>query len=314
MTVAPGPATLDRLDGQAAFGSGAPPSGAAADDRSGRFWLVIDDHVRLAVKVALITGRPLLLEGPSGSGKSSLARAVANTLGWTYYEVVITSQTRLEELTGSVDVVRRLQQAELSARRDDVEFPTGLEPFIEPGVLWWAFDPRSAAGPAGRRDPGIPAAVPADDPSAVVLVDEIDKAEPDLPNNLLVPLGSSQLSAEGRDKAVEVTRPYPPLVVITSNQERDLPPAFLRRCVAIELTNPSPDQLVAIAQHHVGAGEDYVRGVLATLAGMGAGASMTAADFVDAVRAAHGLGLGPGPGDPRWAQVASILRRSSPSR
>jgi MoxR-like ATPase len=311
---------LERLDGASAYGSGAEPSAAAADDRSGRFWLVTDNAMRLAVEVALLTGRPLLLEGPSGSGKSSLARALANTLGWVYYEMVITSQTRLEELTGYVDVVRRLHQAELASRRPEIEFPRGLGPFVEPGVLWWAFDPGSAMSSGvragldwsekvdGPRDPGTKPQPLVDDPgSAVVLLDEIDKAEPDLPNNLLVPLGSQELRVEGRRDAVEVTRRHRPLVVITSNQERDLPPAFLRRCVVTRTELPTPDQLVEIAAGHVDVEPAFVESVRDRFFAPGdPNERMSPAEFVDAVRAARGL-RGRADEERRWKQVRAIL-------
>lgn len=328
---------LDRLEDAKYFGSGARPSALTADDRSGRFWLVTDERVRLAVQVALLTGRPLLLEGPSGSGKSSLARALANTLGWTYYETVITSQTRLEELVGYVDVVRRLHEAELSSRRGEVDFPRGLGAFLVPGILWWAFDPHSAllcgtragadsdaavdsprdpgiapdggadfdAAVDGLRDPGVALDPPVDEPaSAVVLLDEIDKAEPDLPNNLLVPLGSQELRVEGRAGAVVVTRRHRPLVVITSNQERDLPPAFLRRCVLLQIGLPAPAQLVAIAAGHVDVEPAFAERVRDRL--FATDDRVSPAEFVDAVRAARGFAGRPDE-EQRWRQVRDIL-------
>jgi MoxR-like ATPase len=283
------------------------PSGQAGDDRRGHYWLVTHERIRLAVKVALITGRPLLVEGPSGSGKSALARAVCETLGWTYYETVVTSQTRFDELTGSIDLIRRLHQAEVAGRVDDGELP-GVEAFVEPGVLWWALDPASAtaAGQGGHRDPGRPARQPADEVGAVVLMDEIDKAEPDLPNNLLVPLGSWEFRVEGRTEPIALERPHRPLVFITSNQERDMPPAFLRRCVVLELTYPAPEELVEIAGRHVpGAAPALIDQVRRRLVPSG-DHQVSPAEFIDAVRAADGLGLGPND-DERWRAVQSIV-------
>jgi MoxR-like ATPase len=262
----------------------------------------------MAVKVALITGRPLLVEGPSGSGKSALARAVSESLGWTYYETVVTSQTRLEHLTGWVDLVRRLHHAEVAGRRDDGPLP-GLDAFVQPGVLWWALDPASAAaaGQGSHTDPGIEARKRAtEDDGAVVLIDEIDKAEPDLPNNLLVPLGSWELRVEGRSAPIELKRSRRPLVVITSNRERDMPLAFLRRCVALELDYPRPAELIEIAQHHVDAPPELSQLVCTKLVDE-EGHRVSPAEFVDAVRAADGLGLDAESGPEIWETVRSIV-------
>jgi MoxR-like ATPase len=322
MTRLPDSDLLDRLDGGDFGSGGTPAAGAAADDRSGRFWLVVDDRIRLAVKVALLTGRPLLVEGEPGSGKSSLARALANTLGWSYLEHVMTSQTRLDELTGYVDHVARLHEAQLSGRVEGRTFPAELQPFVRPGVLWWALDPASAAscgseegaeGAEGQRDPReLPVGGLAERSSAVVLLDEIDKAEPDLPNNLLVPLGSLELRVEGRPDKVTPACDYPPLVVITSNRERDLPPAFLRRCILIALAFPSPAQLVQIAAGHVPeAGAALIAAVRDRFVPGDQNDEMSPAEFVDAVRAAHGLGLQAG--DERWDDVEAIMRRRDES-
>jgi MoxR-like ATPase len=300
---------LARIESTTEFGSG-DPSGAAGDDRRGHYWLVTDDRVLLAVKVALITGRPLLVQGPSGSGKSALARAVSESLGWTYYETVVTSQTRIDALTGWVDLVQRLHQAELAVRGERGEpgpLPD-LEAFVRPGVLWWALDPGSAAeaGLTSNRDPGIPARQPAEDLGAVVLIDEIDKAEPDLPNNLLVPLGSWELRIEGRLEPVSLRRPQRPLVFVTSNQERDMPPAFLRRCVVLDLTYPTPAQLMEIARTHLGASEQLVQLVAEQLVAE-KDHQVSPAEFVDAVRAADGLGLDDQSSSETWRAVRSIV-------
>ena len=123
------PKVLEKLSGDELGDGSAVPSDSAGDDRSGRYWLVKNHRLTLAIKIALITGRPLLLEGPSGIGKSSLARAISETLGWTYYETIVTSQTRLETLTGSVDLVRRLHDA--SRNDTSTTFQSSLEAFLE---------------------------------------------------------------------------------------------------------------------------------------------------------------------------------------
>src|SRR4051812_43067702 len=99
-----------------------------------------DDRVVTAVNVALATRRPLLVTGYPGSGKSSLALAVARELEWSYAERVITSRTELADLTAGFDAVRRLADSQL---RDEGLLPSWA--YVEPGVLWWAFESDSAA-------------------------------------------------------------------------------------------------------------------------------------------------------------------------
>jgi MoxR-like ATPase len=290
------------------------------DRRDGEVYVYGDDEqIVLAVNVALATGRPLLVFGPAGCGKSSLAASIHRTMGWRYYEATITSRTQAQDLLWTFDVVRRL--ADATARPPpsaaDVPYsPTGdLHRYVVPGVLWWAFDPQSAAGHglgrAAAPDTVISDPSPdAPDMPAVVLLDEIDKADPDVPNNLLVPIGS--LSFTVKETGTQVTAAKIPLLVITTNEERDLPPAFLRRCVVLRLPIPSERQLVAIAEAHFGTdhaalytdlarktralGVDYEkRGLRAP----------SAAEFLDAVRAC--LELRMDQSSPQWEALLSAV-------
>jgi MoxR-like ATPase len=209
---------------------------------------VFSEEIVLAVNVALATRRPILVRGESGTGKSTLARIVAKVLGWRYYERVVTSRTQARDLLWEIDLLRRLHDAYIGKLGDD------YEPYVVPGVLWWAFDPHRAEWKGG--DPVEGAEPPLTDPSgvkherAVVLLDEIDKADPDVPNNLLVPLGSLAFEVEETRVAVATTRERAPLVMITTNEERELPRAFLRRCVELVLAMPTRERLVEIARAH----------------------------------------------------------------
>jgi MoxR-like ATPase len=200
--------------------------------------------IELAINVALATRRPLLLSGPSGCGKSCLARNVALTLGRRYYEFVVTARSEARDLLWGFDALHRLNDAQARTRK--------LKPdqsYVEPGRLWWALDPESASWRGTER--GIPAEERANDPSempgdnAVLLIDEIDKADPDFPNNLLVPLGSFQFFVESARYLVNGQRT--PLVLITTNRERELPRAFLRRCVTLEIPALGIPELVEVA-------------------------------------------------------------------
>src|SRR5689334_6166751 len=83
------------------------------DERTGSVYVYSDPQIELAVNVALVTGRPLLVRGPSGTGKSSLAHSVANHLGWRFYEHVVSSRTQARDLLWEVDLLRRLRDAQI---------------------------------------------------------------------------------------------------------------------------------------------------------------------------------------------------------
>ena len=216
---------------------------AQVGDQRGGALYVYSDKVKLAVRVALVTGRPLLVRGPPGWGKSSLAASVAKYKKWRYLEKVISSRTQARDLMSELDLVRRLSDAQMRDRSVDPDWGR----YIRPGVLWEAFDPAEAAaqrrhfdGRATSEAGATAAGQGAPIAPAVVLLDEMDKADPDVPNNLLVALGSLQftvdeISDEKGPKTVAAAAEMVPLIIVTTNDERDLPRAFLRRCVEIEL-------------------------------------------------------------------------------
>ena len=225
----------------------AAPEAAAGSlgDQGGGSVYVYTERIVLAVNVALATGRPLLVRGPSGSGKSSLARNVAHVLKHRYYETVISSRTQARDLLWEVDLLRRLNDAQ--SLKD--AFDADLSRYVMPGPLWWAFDRESALRHStAAAEPGPEQKYP--DAPAVVLLDEIDKADPDVPNNLLVPLGSLRFLVEETGEQVKATPGKAPLVFITTNDERELPTAFLRRCVEIILPAAPDERLVQIGKAH----------------------------------------------------------------
>jgi MoxR-like ATPase len=274
------------------------------DRRDGRVYIYTDE-IELAVNLALATSRPLLVRGPSGSGKSSLAQSVAYILGWRYYEDVSSSRTQAQDLLWRFDTVRRLSDA-LERGRDVSE--TGR--YIQPGVLWWAFDRESAARLTGQSDP-TPWVETADAPQAVVLIDEIDKADPDVPNNLLVPLGSFRFSVP--ELKTEVVAGKLPLVVITTNDERELPNAFLRRCVVTTLKRPERQRLIDIANEHFGADESGLYGSIADVLASVASVkdkrgqpTPSTAEYLDAIAVSSVLDIKPGD-SAEWQAMVSAM-------
>jgi MoxR-like ATPase len=293
-----------------------------------------DDELHLAVELALSTGRPLLLRGDPGSGKSSLAAYIARNLGWRYYEHVVTSATQAQDLLWRYDAVRRLADAQARPNRELNDFE-----YVEPGILWWVFDSETA------RRRGAPVSAPqpkeATEPNsrlnksrahdrAVVLIDELDKADPDVPNALLVPLGSTRFHVDdvnidvmrAPDRAATREQLSRLLVVITTNEERDLPSAFLRRCVVHKLIHPDAVRLVEIARRHFERpdqpfGEDDValcRSIADQVEELRKAATAAArrppstAEYLDAVRACRTLHITVGPSK-AWQALEKVLLR-----
>jgi len=217
-----------------------------------------------AVNAAIAAKRPLLVLGEPGTGKTQLAEAVARELRRAFVAAVVDARTEPRDLLYEVDSVARLGEAQLlgaarypvgSPRRRlgrtaDAPGQQGRRPqldirnFVEPQVLWWAFDWQSACRQAAISGTAIPEqAGPGFEANGVVaLIDEIDKAESDIPNALLEALGDARFVPPGAGASVAAVEPEP-LVMITTNEERALPNAFTRRCLVLRLRLPEDDEL-----------------------------------------------------------------------
>jgi MoxR-like ATPase len=223
-----------------------------------------------AIKAALGARRPLLIRGEPGTGKSELARAAAEVLHRPLVTEVISSRTEPSDLHWKFDAVARLGQAQLLGVTGATDRLESLREqlFLAPGSLWWVFDWKgaemqyNAASVKGAR-PREPKPEWNWKPEqgTVLLIDEIDKADPDLPNGLLESLGNGEFNVQHVKDAVRCSKANePPLVIITTNEERELPAAFVRRCLVLKLALPEGEALkpwlIARGKAHFGTGID----------------------------------------------------------
>ena len=183
---------------------------------------VATDDLKLAVNAALALERPLLVKGEPGTGKTLLAETVATALGRPLHQWHIKSTTKAQQGLYEYDAVSRLRDSQLGDGR-----VADIANYIKRGVLWEAFD---SATPA------------------VVLIDEIDKADIEFPNDLLRELDRMEFYVYETHQTV-VAR-HRPLVVITSNNEKELPDAFLRRCFFHYIRFPDRETMTSIVDVH----------------------------------------------------------------
>jgi len=183
------------------------------------------DDLAIAVNAAVTLERPLLVKGEPGTGKTELARQVAESLGMEMIEWNIKSTTRAQQGLYEYDAVSRLRDSQLGdARVHDVAH------YIKQGKLWQAFS---------------------SDNKVVLLIDEIDKADIEFPNDLLQELDRMAFHVYETGTTVEAL--HRPVVIITSNNEKELPDAFLRRCFFHYISFPEPETLRKIIEvHHPG--------------------------------------------------------------
>ena len=175
---------------------------------------VATDDLKLAVNAAITLERPLLIKGEPGTGKTLLAEEVARALGRPLFQWHIKSTTKAQQGLYEYDAVSRLRDSQLGD-----EHVADIAHYIKHGVLWEAFESEAPA---------------------VVLIDEIDKADIEFPNDLLRELDRMEFYVYETHRTHRQAR-HRPLVVITSNNEKELPDAFLRRCFFHYIRFPDRD-------------------------------------------------------------------------
>jgi len=183
---------------------------------------VATDDLKLAVNAALALERPLLIKGEPGTGKTLLAETVATALDRPLFQWHIKSTTKAQQGLYEYDAVSRLRDSQLGDGRVG-----DIANYIKRGVLWEAFESEMPA---------------------VVLIDEIDKADIEFPNDLLRELDRMEFYVYETHRTI-VAR-HRPLVVITSNNEKELPDAFLRRCFFHYIQFPDRETMTQIVDVH----------------------------------------------------------------
>jgi MoxR-like ATPase len=183
---------------------------------------VATDDLRMAVNAAVSLQRPLLIKGEPGTGKTMLAEEVAAALGMPLIQWHIKSTTKAQQGLYEYDAVSRLRDSQLG---DDKVHD--VRNYIKKGKLWEAFTA---------------------DEQAVLLIDEVDKADIEFPNDLLVELDRMEVFVYETGETVRAKQR--PVIIITSNNEKELPDAFLRRCFFHFINFPDRDTMREIVDVH----------------------------------------------------------------
>jgi len=183
---------------------------------------VASDDLTVAVNAAVALERPLLVKGEPGTGKTELARQVAHALGLPMLEWSIKSTTKAQQGLYEYDAVSRLRDSQLGDPR-----VSDVANYIRKGKLWQAFEA---------------------DAKVVLLIDEIDKADIEFPNDLLQELDRMEFFVYETGETIRAR--HRPIVIITSNNEKELPDAFLRRCFFHYIRFPDMDTLKSIVDVH----------------------------------------------------------------
>ena len=186
---------------------------------------VATEDLKVAVNAAVTLQRPLLVKGEPGTGKTELARQVATALGARMIEWNIKSTTKAQQGLYEYDAVSRLRDSQLGDERVH-----DIANYIKKGKLWDAFEA---------------------DERVVLLIDEIDKADIEFPNDLLQELDKMEFHVYETNETIRAR--HRPIIIITSNNEKELPDAFLRRCFFHYIRFPDMETMSKIVEvHHPG--------------------------------------------------------------
>ncbi len=220
-------------------------------------WHQFDSKPAYALVAALTSNRPLLIRGEPGLGKSQLAQAAAHVLKRRFISIVIQPDTEYQDLLWGIDHTQRLADAQLASVEGNADKLKDFKNYIGTGALWWALDWKDAKDQSSicshnfcpPEDPNTPNAITA---GVVLLIDEIDKADIGLSNSLLEVLGNEHFPVPPLAGKIVKAKGISPLIILTTNDTRQLPAALQRRCVVLKMSMPDDvhDYLVKLGETH----------------------------------------------------------------
>ncbi|GAW96383.1 MULTISPECIES: AAA family ATPase [Colwellia] len=196
---------------------------------------IASDDLRLAVNAAITLEKPLLIKGEPGTGKTQLAEELAKSLNCKLYQWHIKSTTKAQQGLYEYDAVSRLRDSQLGDERVN-----DIGNYIIKGKLWQAFE---------------------EDERCILLIDEIDKADIEFPNDLLQELDKMEFFVYETQQVIKAKQR--PIIIITSNNEKELPDAFLRRCFFHYIKFPTKTEMQQIIDvHHPHVKQDLLKQTL----------------------------------------------------
>ena len=196
---------------------------------------IASNDLTMAVNAAIALEKPLLIKGEPGTGKTQLAEELAKSLNCKLYQWHIKSTTKAQQGLYEYDAVSRLRDSQLGDERVH-----DISNYIVKGKLWQAFE---------------------EEQRPILLIDEIDKADIEFPNDLLQELDKMEFYVYETQQVIKAKQR--PIIIITSNNEKELPDAFLRRCFFHYIKFPTKDEMAKIIDvHHPNVKQDLLKQTL----------------------------------------------------